>query len=184
MEELKQSYENRIERIKHEVETTVGNTMAEADRVVASVKSLYENQVHQITANVPTKLLKCSIITFWKAVKIKQANHKQHVIKASVVRIQDYQAFSPLVPTLYSLRFQDGGLKKTMESASAAFGQQKNKQTNKNACTAGYVEYNFAVRFWANWRNEFSIVVHAWEQTKSWIDIIHRAERCWKKMLK
>lgn len=69
------------------------------------------------------------------------------MIKASVVRIQDYQAFSPLVPTLYSLRFQDGGLKKTMESASAAFGQQKNKQTNKNACTAGYVEYNFAVRF-------------------------------------
>ena len=45
MEELKQSYENRIEQIKQEAQTTVTNTMAEADRVVASVKSLYENQV-------------------------------------------------------------------------------------------------------------------------------------------
>ena len=45
MEELKQSYENRIEQIKQEAQTTVTNTVAEADRVVASVKSLYENQV-------------------------------------------------------------------------------------------------------------------------------------------
>lgn len=48
MEELKQSYENRIERLKHEAETTVKNAMAEADKAVASVKSLYENQVDTI----------------------------------------------------------------------------------------------------------------------------------------
>ena len=48
LEELKQSYENRIERLKHEAETTVANTMAEADKVVASVKILYENEVDKI----------------------------------------------------------------------------------------------------------------------------------------
>jgi len=48
LEELKQSYENRIERLKHEAETTVANAMAEADKVVASVKSLYENEVDKI----------------------------------------------------------------------------------------------------------------------------------------
>lgn len=48
MEELKQSYENRIERLKHEAETTVANAMAETDKVVASVKSLYENEVDKI----------------------------------------------------------------------------------------------------------------------------------------
>ena len=48
MEELKQSYENRIERLKHEAEPTVTNAMAETDKVVASVKSLYENEVDKI----------------------------------------------------------------------------------------------------------------------------------------
>lgn len=45
LEELKQSYENRIERLKHEAEATVASAMAETDKVVASVKSLYENEV-------------------------------------------------------------------------------------------------------------------------------------------
>ena len=48
MEELKQSYENRIERLKHEAETTVANAMAETDKVMASVKSLYEKEVNKI----------------------------------------------------------------------------------------------------------------------------------------
>lgn len=48
LEELKQSYENRIERLKHEAETTVKNAMTETDKVVASVKSLFENEVDQI----------------------------------------------------------------------------------------------------------------------------------------
>lgn len=48
LEELKQSYENRIERLKHEAETTVANAMAETDKVVASVKILYENEVDKI----------------------------------------------------------------------------------------------------------------------------------------
>lgn len=47
LEELKQSYETRIERLKHEAETTVKNAMAETDKVVASVKGLYENEVDQ-----------------------------------------------------------------------------------------------------------------------------------------
>ena len=45
MEELKQSFENRIERIKHEAETTIAKAKIEAEKVIASVKSLYENQV-------------------------------------------------------------------------------------------------------------------------------------------
>ena len=45
LEELKQSFENRIERIKHEAQTTIENARIEADKVIASVKSLYENQV-------------------------------------------------------------------------------------------------------------------------------------------
>lgn len=45
LEELKQSFENRIERIKHEAETTIVNARIEADKVIASVKSLCEHQV-------------------------------------------------------------------------------------------------------------------------------------------
>lgn len=45
LEELKKSYEHRLEQIKHDTETTVANAMAEADRAMAAVKSLYENQV-------------------------------------------------------------------------------------------------------------------------------------------
>ena len=45
MEELKQSFENRIERIKQEAETTIADAKIEAQKVMASVKSLYENQV-------------------------------------------------------------------------------------------------------------------------------------------
>ena len=48
LEDLKQTFENRIDRLKHEAEMTVTNTIAEADRVVASVKSLYENEVDNI----------------------------------------------------------------------------------------------------------------------------------------
>ena len=48
LEQLKLSYENRMERLKHEAETTVANAMAEADKVVASVKGLYENEVDKI----------------------------------------------------------------------------------------------------------------------------------------
>ena len=57
MEELKQSFENRIERIKHEAETTIADARIEADKVVASVKSLYENQV--------STLLKPSLFKFF-----------------------------------------------------------------------------------------------------------------------
>lgn len=48
LEDLKQTFENRIDRLKHEAEMTVTNTIAEADRVVASVKSLYEKEVDNI----------------------------------------------------------------------------------------------------------------------------------------
>ena len=43
--ELKQSYETRIERMRNEAETTVTNAVTEAEKVIASVKNLYENQV-------------------------------------------------------------------------------------------------------------------------------------------
>ena len=46
LDELKQSYELRIEKMKHEAESAVKHAMAEADKVAASVKTLYESQVH------------------------------------------------------------------------------------------------------------------------------------------